>query len=181
MSGAAGWDGILDPGEEILWQGRPDPGFAIPPDNMLRAVFGIFFAGFAVFWMTMASVSPGRFWMFGLIHFAAGLGIAGEALVMPTVRRRNTWYTLTDRRAFIASRSLIGARKLDSHPITDRTRLSLSDGTLGTVHFAEKSRRSGNRTTRTPIGFERISDAREVYALMRQVQRRGNETPEGRG
>lgn len=178
MTGQAGWDGILDPGEEILWQGRPDPGFAIPPGNIGKAVFGMFFAGFATFWMVMASMAPGPFWMFGLIFFFAGLGIIAEALILPTYRRRNTWYTLTNQRAFIASRSLTGARKLDAHPVTEQTRLSLSDGHLGAVHFAEEVKHSRNGTIRTAIGFERIPDAREVYALLRQIQRRDETPPE---
>ena len=178
MSGPGAWDGILDPGEEILWQGRPDQSFAIPPVNFGKAVFGLFFAGFATFWMIMASQAPGPFWMFGLIFFFAGVGMIAEALLMPTFRRRNTWYTLTDRRAFIASKTLLGGRKLDSYPIDPDTKLSLIDLTLGTIHFAEKTKRTDNGTVQTAIGFERITDAREVYALMRQIQRREDTLPE---
>lgn len=171
MSGPAGWDGILDPGEDILWQGRPDPGFAVPPGGLIKALFGAVFTGASVVWMMMAAHAPGPFWMVGLIFFFAGLGIIGDALVMPTIRRRNTWYTLTGSRAFIARRLLLRGRRLDSYPIGPDTKLTLVDGALGSVHFAAPTRRSETRTGTVPVGFERIPDAREVYALMRQIQR----------
>ena len=67
------WEGLPDPGEEIVWQGRPSPrprlewGSAVEP-----AVFAVF-TGFAVFWMLMAARTPGPFWTFGLLFLAAGL------------------------------------------------------------------------------------------------------------
>ena len=46
-----GWEDILDPGERILWQGRPEPGLLpvrLPPGQM---VMGAIFTGFSLFWM----------------------------------------------------------------------------------------------------------------------------------
>ena len=60
MSGAtapAGWEGILDPGERILWQGRPVPGIVWRPQQMVTFLFGLAFAGFALFWMLMAATA----------------------------------------------------------------------------------------------------------------------------
>jgi len=172
MSGQAGWDGILDPGEKILWQGRPDPAFCVSVGNIAMAVFGVFFASFATFWMVMASQAPGPFWMFGLIFFFAGLGIVIGAVVGPTYRRRHTWYTLTDQRAFVATDLPLLGRKLESFPINARSPLSLQEGRPGSVHFAEKTKRGKNGPYTVQVGFERIGEARDVYALLRQIQRR---------
>ena len=50
-SAIPGWEGILDPGEKIVWQGRPEQGFDIAAKDIPSAVFALFFSGFAVFWI----------------------------------------------------------------------------------------------------------------------------------
>lgn len=172
MSAApAGWDGILDEGEQIVWQGRPDPAFHFAIGKAFTTIFGLFFAGFALFWMVMASRAGGVFWMFGLIHFAAGVGIIFHSTWWDTLRRRNTWYTLTDRRAFIATNLPFKGKRLQSYPITEATPLDYSAGPLATIHFAREDRR-GNKGRRytVPIGFERIEGGDTVYKLFRKVQ-----------
>ncbi|MEC3862735.1 aspartate carbamoyltransferase catalytic subunit [Mesobacterium sp. TK19101] len=167
-----GWDGILDPNETILWQGRPDAGLNIGPANILTAVFGTFFSGFALFWMIMAMQAGGAFWMFGLIHFSVGIGIVVTALFGTAFVRRHTWYTLTDRRAFIATNMPVIGRKLKSYPITGDTVLEFDDADLPSIWFAQDYRRTkrGHRTVKR--GFERLPDARTVYQSMRDIQRK---------
>lgn len=165
-----GWEGLLDPGEDILWQGSPDPGWHMGLGGAGLAVFGIFFAGFALFWMTMAGQAGGNFWMFGLIHFAVGVGMILGAIFYPTYRRRHTFYTLTDRRAFIATDLPILGRKLKSYPIDASTPLSYTPGPLATIHFATERRRTKNGSHEVAIGFERIHDGEAAYRLMREIQ-----------
>jgi len=166
------WAGILDPGEQVLWQGRPDPGVTITAANMATLLFGLVFAGFALFWMMMASLAGGAFWMFGLLHFTVGLCIAFGGIFWGPWRRRHTWYTLTDRRAFIARDMPIAGRTLKSYPITPETRLEFRDGTPGSIMFDHEMRRRKNGSYKVAIGFERIEDAQEVLRRMRQVQER---------
>lgn len=136
------------------------------------AIFGLFFAGFALFWMVMAARAGGIFWMFGLIHFSAGVGIVFSATIQGTMKRRGTWYTLTDRRAFIATELPIKRRTLDSYIITPESRLSLRDGTPGSVMFARRDRRANKgHSLSVDVGFERIGDADKIYGLMRDIQR----------
>ncbi len=166
-----GWDGILDPGEEVIWQGRPDGAVVFKPANIATFLFGLAFAGFALFWMIMASTAGGFFWMFGLIHFSVGIGISIGGLFWSAYRRRHSWYTLSNRRAFIASDLPLRGRSLDSYPITPDTVLSLDDGPLPTLHFAETTKRTKNGHRRIKIGFERIAEGRDVYRMMRDIQR----------
>jgi hypothetical protein len=99
-------------------------------------------------------------------------------------QRRNSHYTLTNRAAYVGVDAK-GKRSLERYAIGPKTRLILDDGDLGSVWFASKvnsmprrspqMRRSrlriGGATQSTQaIGFERISDARAVYAMMRKVQ-----------
>lgn len=164
------WDTILDPGETILWQGRPDGSVQIAAGNMAMMFFGMAFAGFALFWMVMASLAGGFFWMFGLLHFAVGLAIMAGAVFWQPFMRRRTFYTLTDRRAFVARDLPLRGKTLDSYPITAETVVKWTEGPLDTLHFAETTKRGKNGRYTVPIGFERIADGEQVYRLLRQVQ-----------
>lgn len=167
----AGWEGILAADEHILWQGRPDQGFHIGWLQVPLAAFGLFFAGFALFWMVMASQAGGIFWMFGLLHFGVGLSIVFSATLLETITRRGTWYTLTDRNAFIATDLPFKGRNLETYPITPDTRLTLRDGAPGSVIFGAKLKRGNNGSRSVDVGFNRIDDAGHVYHLMRKAQR----------
>lgn len=167
-----GWQGILDEGEAILWQGRPDGRIAFDIGNIFALIFGLFFAGFALFWMLMASQAGGFFWMFGLLHFFVGLGVAFGPTFYSAYRRRHTWYTLTDRRAFVASDMSIKGKSLESYPITRDMVISLLEGPPDTIWFASITKRSRNGTKTVKIGFERIDGGREVYRMMRDIQER---------
>lgn len=165
------WAGILDEGETILWQGRPNGDVVVSLTTVASSLFGLAFAGFALFWMIMAAQAGGFFWMFGLIHFSVGVLLAGGPLFWDAFRRRHTWYTLTDRRAFIATDLPLKGKRLESYPITADTPLSLEEDPRATVYFAAGLRRGSNGKKRhTKIGFERIDDGREVYRLMRDIQ-----------
>lgn len=165
-----GWEGILDQDETILWQGRPDGAFYFDIGNIFALVFGIFFAGFALFWMLMAAQAGGFFWMFGLLHFFVGLGVAIGPTFYSTFRRRHTWYTLTNRRAFIATDMPIKGKSLDSYPITRSTSMSLQEGPPDTIWFASTTKRTKNGTKTIKIGFEHIDQGRDVLRMMRDVQ-----------
>jgi len=172
MNTQGDWAGILDPGETILWQGRPDPGFVLRPAQIGVALFGLAFSAFAMFWMIMASQAPGGFWMFGLIHFSVGAGIIAWAFFWGPYSRRHTWYTLTDRRAFIATDLPVVGKRLKSYPITEDTVLDFESGDLSTIIFHEERKRGKNGHYTVRIGFERIHDGAKVYRLMRNVQER---------
>ena len=165
------WAGLLDHGDEILWQGRPDTGIALKGSTIFLVLFGLAFSGFALVWMILAASAGGMFWAFGLIHFSAGLGLIFFAIWGDQLRRRRTWYTLTDRRAFIATDFPLVGRKLQSYPIGPDTVLDYSPGDLSDIHFAHRTRRTKNGSHRVPVGFDRIPEGETVYRLMRDIQR----------
>ncbi len=165
-----GWEGLLDKDERIIWQGRPGGGFEFRIGNAVGAVFGLFFAGFALFWMIMASMAGGFFWMFGLLHFFVGLGIAFGSVFWGAWKRRHSWYTLTDRRAFIATDIPFKGRSLKSYPITAATTLDFVSDDPASIMFAREMRRGRNGSYEAQVGFERIADAPEVYRMMREIQ-----------
>jgi hypothetical protein len=179
----AGWEGILAPGERILWQGRPEPGVDWAALVDFRTPFGLFFAGFALFWMWMAGRmgAPGPFPLFGLPFLLVGLHLAFGRLIWDAITRRSTHYTLTDRTAFVAT-APFGKRKLERWALRPGMALVLDDAAPGSVWFDQvatpyvthlgpgRSRRYyGPRSTSRRIGFDRIAEARQVYGLMRQA------------
>ncbi|MHC9236668.1 aspartate carbamoyltransferase catalytic subunit [Pseudooceanicola sp. 502str34] len=175
-----GWDGILAPGETILWQGRPGKGAWITKGRVFKAIFGAIFAGFAAVWMILASQAGGFFWAFGLIHFSVGLMAMGGALFGPELLRRYSWYTLTDRRAFIATDYPLAGRRLISYPVGPGSYLRRAHEDPDAVYVAQRERKGteGHRregetvrhwSTFSEIGFENLTptEADQVYRLAR--------------
>ena len=172
MTGAAAsdpWSGLLDPGEEILWQGRPDARPHIDFSHPMMMVMGAFFMVFSLVWMNMASRAPGHFWMFGLIFFGIGFYNFIGVHFWKGFQRAHTHYTLTTKRAFIAT-DLLGRRTLKSYPIEQGAEIELIDGPLATVRFARVHRKGKNGGYYVPVGFERIAEGRTVYQHLRQIQ-----------
>lgn len=168
----AGWEGILEEGEQILWQGAPDPRVIFSLTQIPEILFGLFFAGFALFWTTMASLTGGIFGLFGLPFLVVGLMVIFKSNYLMAFLNRHTYYTLTSRRAIIATSFPYVKREMKSYPIDAKTEIELSqEDEFGTIIFHRKlwhSRRSGSRSK--DIGFYRIQDARRVFSLMRQIQ-----------
>lgn len=174
-----GWDGILEPGETVLWQGRPGVRVSVRELEARRVGFGLIFAGFAVFWMISAARAGASgpmgavFPLFGLPFLVLGLKLAGAGIFWDAFLRRRSWYTLTNRRAFIAT-DVFGRRSLESWPITPETVIDFDDGPEGGLWFADRPAarwKVATRTGRERIGFEQIDGVHEVLRLMRQVQR----------
>lgn len=168
----AGWEGILDQGEVILWQGVPDGGIAFAVTDLPKLLGGVLMVGFSMFWMFNASKGGGYFWMFGLIFLFIGAGTVTRDTLGAARRRRASHYTLTNRRAIIATNLPLIGRSLNSYPIDAGTLLELVEqDDLGTVNFARRETplRRGTQAAQR-IGFERIPEPRRVFSLMRQIQ-----------
>lgn len=190
------WDGLLEKGEVILWQGRPNGALNFSGVWGPQTLFALLFTGFSLFWMVMAysmtggmNDSAGRvihivFPAFGLPFLLIGLYLLLGRFWADARRRRASHYTLTNRAAYIGVQTG-KTRRLDRYAIDAKTRMTLEEGALGTVWFARqthvmprhaprigraRSRIGGATQTTETIGFERIPDARTVFALMRQVQ-----------
>jgi hypothetical protein len=156
-----GWEGILDPGEQILWQGKPTPRQASPARSGRDRIMPFVIIAFSIFWIAQAMQAGGVIWLFGLIFLYIGFRELRLPPRQPKDTLSVTFYTLTDRRAFIAT-DIGGKRDLRSYPITKDTVIELVDGVPGSVYFTNGS---GLR-----VGFELVEDARSVYARIRDIQ-----------
>lgn len=194
MTQASGWDGLLEPGETILWQGQPVAGLKWRDMISGRLPIGIVFTVFSLVWMGIASsIVAGIegplflvavFPLAGLPFLAIGLYMLAGHVVWDALVRRGTWYTLTDRTAFVAT-DILGHRKLQSCPLAEMEGLELIDAVPGDVLFGTAVaafpgrvaavRRSKYRLVRSSTrraGFRRIDDARRVWRLIREQRAR---------
>ena len=168
------WQDFLGPGEKLLWQGAPATGLRITGAGIFLSVFGIFFLGFSVFWVTMAvgiggSGAGAIFPIFGLPFVLVGVWLVAGHWFYDAYKRKHARYALTNQRALIA-RTVFG-RRMESYPIDQNSQITLVSGKLDTVNFAQKAYRGKNGTSVVNIGFRYIPDGQEVFELLRKVQK----------
>ena len=95
----------LQPGEEILWQGRPRP-YVFLLRGLPAIFFGMTWSILGAFWYHGAMVAPwDGFWQwvpnFSLPFIAAGWSFFLYPINLGA-RARHTWYVVTNQRVFIA-------------------------------------------------------------------------------
>lgn len=172
----------LGPSERIIWSGQPQQGVQFHWIDLFQVPFGLFFAGFAVFWMSLASMGEGGpiFALFGLPFLAIGLYVAVGRFFVEAKQCQRTHYTLTEERIIITSGLFSrSVKSLDLATLSDIT-LSQKKNGKGTISFGSDnpfasffeampswpgaSLYLGPRLTR-------IEDAREVYNKIRKAKR----------
>ncbi|MBN8294264.1 hypothetical protein JI664_19990 [Rhodobacter sp. NTK016B] len=186
-----GWESLLETGERILWQGRPGTGIIWRDIGQAQSRIGLFVLGIVTMFLGAApSILPPfsagwlqaglsvTIWITTALVWLGALYFAIGRLVLDAWIRRGTWYTLTDRAAFVAI-EVFGRRMLRRYGTDDMRGIALEKGARGrpgNVWFAQErftyTTRSGqgaaNRqhTEYQRVGFRRIAEAETVYALM---------------
>jgi hypothetical protein len=171
-SGPNEWSHILEPGEAILWQGRPSSRVRLEFQNGFEPVVALLFMGFGSSWLWWPEKD-------GLVTRAMGLGLfligvfslAGIHFWRVYVRAR-TSYALTDRRALIATATFL-RRSVKGYPIGPESVIEVRGGATGSVFFAtEVTDDPEGGVNRTRIGFEMIEECRAVLSRIRELQRK---------
>lgn len=165
----------LQSGESIYWTGVANPGraalMALP-----AALFGIPFAGFALFWMTMAfrgtsamsrssnafakgfSIFP----LFGLPFLLIGLAIV-LAPLWAYLKGRSTVYAVTNQRVMVItggnSRSVKSYTPADIVSVEHRER---PDGSGDVLIRTNAVTRTNNSVSQVTVGLLGVSNVKEV-------------------
>jgi hypothetical protein len=93
----------LQPGEKILWTGRPDPSRLIGRADRFLIPFSLMWGGGAIVWESgvILTGAPWLFWLWGLPFVVAGQYFIWGRFIYKRWDRRRTAYALTDQRALI--------------------------------------------------------------------------------
>lgn len=163
------WAGLLDPGEDVIWQGQPDAQIDWSGLSPLKMGVGLIFCMVGLNLVRDASsfgIEGMGDGLFAVIPVLMGLSFAGIGAraafgepLLDAMRRSNSWYTLTDRRVIVASK-LFGRKQLQDMRLSPETDLVLEEGSPGSVRIPSNP----------DLSFRRIEEARMVYGLMRKVQ-----------
>lgn len=137
-------------GEHLLWTGRPDPGVLFTSGDWFLVPFSLLWGGIAIsiagpmlgLWgheMTAAHPVPLPFRIIPLVFPLIGLYFIAGRFAIKMLRKKKTWYAITNRRALILtegwSRS-VNAAMLESIPSVN---LSVRKDGIGTVRFGNAS------------------------------------------
>lgn len=185
----------LQAGEELWYAGMPSP--AHTGRRMWPiAVFGLFFGGFAAFWITMAAAgtwfggaqsgggagsgtAPGIFMLFplfGLPFLLDGLGMIASPWWAAGRARRSVCCVISRRAMQIRCGSTIRVQSWSPDDLTEITKSMHADGT-GTLLFARSQVAASRGRSRTvAIGFNDVPDPRareEALLALRPAIERG--------
>jgi hypothetical protein len=162
---------LLDPGESVVWSGRPNALRYALTLSWYTFLFGIFFFGFSLVWISIAwgkAPKDGNFFfLFGIPFVVIGAGLVLSPL-WHLWRGARATYALTNRRAVTVIDGLF-ARRL-SVPLSQirfvDVRASVSG--FGNVYFKETAvPGSEGGTTIKREGFIAIPDVPKVERLLR--------------
>ena len=168
------WEDYLAADERLLWQGAPATGLRFSAKGLFTSIFGLFFFGFSVFWVAMAASFGGNtpldylFPLFGLPFVLVGFWMVVGHWFYDAFKRKRSRYALTTKRAIIA-RNLM-RRKMESYEITPQSPISLVEGTLDTVNFAQRTYRTKNGTNTVYTGFRFIEDGQKVFSILMDIR-----------
>lgn len=164
------WEDIFEPGEVLLWQGRPDTAIVWQRRHILPVILGLSVACIGIIWIFLTPLGGGYTIIMGLVLLLLAAFLAIAPSVMASMVRKASWYSLSNKRAFIAmDRAQVG-RKLSTYVIDPEFDIKYDGNDPGTILFAIEIRHPGSASYLAKICFDRIDDGQHVYDLMRAIQ-----------
>ena len=101
--------------EQLIWVGRPEPGWRLAPGDWFLIPFGIFWVVFVIAWevgAVLAALASGEgfvwfFPLFGIPFFIVGWFLTIGRFRLRAAQRRRLVYALTDRRLVAIERGRV--------------------------------------------------------------------------
>lgn len=156
----------------MLWQGRPNALPFVTPGQvgrMLRVLIAVVLLVYVLARLGygLPPLTDIRVIAILIVFQAVPLEILQSA-----VKRRWSRYALTDQRAMIVVDWPVWGCKLQSYPLAATTPLEFVKGRrLSSVYFASPKRAFWDlRGGALKVGFERIRDGKEVFAMITKMQ-----------
>jgi hypothetical protein len=169
----------LEPGERLIWSGRPPRGFMLRGSDAFAIPFSLVWCAFTVNWewSVITQNAPVFFVLWGVPFVAVGLYLIAGRFAVDAWRRSGTVYGVTDRRVLIITRAR--RRDLRSLALEGLTEIGLREGPSGrgTLTFGHDPFGGGRRfaiagwsTNTGPPAFEGIEDPEQVLRMIRDAQ-----------
>jgi hypothetical protein len=163
-------DWPLDPGERVLWQGRPSAALHVGMRQAMKLAGGLFGLMLFLYLVRRLNMQVAPFWDVWVIVLTVFFASIPLDVLRGAWLRRRTRYALTDRRALIAVDYPVWGRLVRSVPLTAQTRVDYLQGrNRATLTFPLPRRWPGFGAPQA--GFERIADGAAVFARIGRVQR----------
>ncbi len=166
----------LDPGEKLLWSGKPAQGLLFRKMDIFFIPFSLLWGGFAIVWefMAISMGAPIYFLLFGAPFVIIGLYFILGRFVVDNYLRKHITYGVSDKRIIIKTKQAIKSFGLED--IQTLELVEKSNG-KGSIHFKPKegvvSIQNSSRNSFHPSAgyFELIENARYVYNQIQQLRR----------
>lgn len=159
-------DPQLKADEKLVWEGKPDTKLRFGMETLAT---GIFAGALILACLGLATVidrsDPGTYWAILAPGLIVGALIVLVLPVLDSAKRKRTTYQLTNMRAVIH-----GPRHGGTYPIPPIDQLIYRNGTPPTIYFARQPI-AGKRGQFHDIGFERITQAKDVFITMRDLSK----------
>jgi hypothetical protein len=173
----------LETGERLLWWDQPRQGLLLRKADLYLIPFSLFWAGFAVFWEATALTTnaPWFFKLWGIPFVLIGIYLVAGRFIHDAWRRSCMHYGLTDSRILIATPDSCRTLALDS---LGEIMLEEGRGGEGSIAFGREPALAWANNVGWQVWsgapsvptFERIPEARRVFAAIRDAQKRQRET-----
>jgi hypothetical protein len=170
--------GIVEPGESLLWAGRPAQGLRFTRSDLLQVPFSLIWGGFAIFWelSVIRGGAPLLMRLWGIPFVLVGLYMIAGRFFVDAYRRARTFYGLTDTRVLIVT---VGSmQKLTALDLAAQKEIQVEEGAggRGTIRFGAAGAsgfemRIGRSNKNEPPSFEGIPEVAAVYARIRESRR----------
>jgi hypothetical protein len=169
----------LDPGEKLLWAGRPIQGIVFTPLDWYFIPFSVVWLGFVlyIFWQGLPKTPDPIGGLASGLFVGIGVYLLVGRFFADSFYRSRLVYGVTDRRAIIASGVFSrSVQSIDLSSLSGLKREDRGDGS-GTISFGDQPWYwygwYGPGFLR-PVGtmFFRVADVKEVYTIVREAMQR---------
>jgi len=176
----------LEPGERVLWNGRPNHRRWLYPQDAVLAPFSLAFGGFSILWeASVLSSQSGhgklQAALWGVPFVVIGLYLMAGRLFARRWLRKRTLYAATEARALSIEPSWTGGERVTSvwfsaFPPVDEQLARNGRGTIWIGSIAQGQRRLGagsgwpgaRAAMANAVVFADVPDAADVYAKVRR-------------
>ena len=128
--------GMLQPGENLLWTGKPEKIRLLGKEDVFLIPFSLFWCGFLAYMISMVwrSDSPGILRLFFIPFILAGLWVLVGRFIPKLLSAKNERYALTSQRVIIQKGKTTKSLELGNLP--SMSMVQRSDGS-GDIRFGD--------------------------------------------